>query len=246
MTLKEYIDVIVDFLRDYKEKHPFLKGYVVGISGGVDSSLVATLVKKAVGKENMMGILMPIDSNIADLNDGIELCKAMDIPYKVIDATEAYKVFRKEIETASGELDISAAGNLKARMRMSMLYAYAQKHSYVVTGTDNADEEYTGYFTKYGDGGVDILPIVRLLKGEVVEACKMLGVPNKLAERVPTAGLFEGQTDEKEMGVTYRDLDNYLLGKPVDDAVKAKIERLHAVSEHKRNPIPTPKEFIRD
>ena len=246
MTLKEYIDVIVDFLRDYKEKHPFLKGYVVGISGGVDSSLVATLVKKAVGKENMMGILMPIDSNIADLNDGIELCKAMDIPYKVIDATESYKVLRKEIETASGELDISTAGNLKARMRMSMLYAYAQKHSYVVTGTDNADEEYTGYFTKYGDGGVDILPIVHLLKGEVVEACKMLGVPNKLAERVPTAGLFEGQTDEKEMGVTYKDLDNYLLGKPVDDAVKAKIERLHAVSEHKRNPIPTPKEFIRD
>ena len=246
MTLKEYIDVIVDFLRDYKEKHPFLKGYVVGISGGVDSSLVATLVKKAVGKENMMGILMPINSNIADLNDGIELCKAMDIPYKVIDATEAYKVFRKEIETASGELDISTAGNLKARMRMSMLYAYAQKHSYVVTGTDNADEEYTGYFTKYGDGGVDILPIVHLLKGEVVEACKMLGVPNKLAERVPTAGLFEGQTDEKEMGVTYKDLDNYLLGKPVDDTVKEKIERLHAVSEHKRNPIPTPKEFIRD
>ena len=74
----------------------------------------------------------------------------------------------------------------------------------------------------------------------------MLGVPNKLAERVPTAGLFEGQTDEKEMGVTYKDLDNYLLGKPVDDAVKTKIERLHAVSEHKRNPIPTPKEFIRD
>ena len=246
MRLKEYIDVIVDFLRDYKEKHPFLKGYVVGISGGVDSSLVATLVKKAVGKENMMGILMPIDSNIADLNDGIELCKAMDIPYKVIDATEAYKVFRKEIETASGELDISTSGNLKARMRMSMLYAYAQKHNYVVVGTDNANEEYTGYFTKYGDGGVDILPIVHLLKGEVVEACKILGVPTDLAERVPSAGLFEGQTDESEMGITYKDLDNYLLGKPVDDAVKAKIERLHAVSEHKRNPIPTPIKFDRD
>ena len=148
MTLKEYIDEIVLFLREYKEKHPFIKGYVVGISGGVDSSLVATLLKLAVGKENMMGILMPIDSNVADLNDGIELCKAMDIPHKVIDATDAYKVFRKEIETASGELDISTAGNLKARMRMSMLYAYAQKHSYLVAGTDNADEEYTDYFTK--------------------------------------------------------------------------------------------------
>ena len=246
MTLKEYIDVIVLFLKEYKEKHSFIKGYVVGISGGVDSSLTATLIKKAVGKENMMGILMPIDSIPKDLEDGKKLCEAMDIPYKVIDATNSYKLLRQDIEAASGEIDRSTAGNLKARMRMSMLYAYAQKHNYVVVGTDNANEEYTGYFTKYGDGGVDILPIVHLLKGEVVEACKILGVPTDLAERVPSAGLFEGQTDESEMGITYKDLDNYLLGKPVDDAVKAKIERLHAVSEHKRNPIPTPIKFDRD
>ena len=246
MTLKEYIDVIITFLREYKEKHPFVKGYVVGISGGVDSSLVATLVKKAVGKENMMGILMPIDSNIADLNDGMELCKAMDIPYSVIDATDTYKSFKANIEPVSGELDISTCGNLKARMRMSILYAYAQKYGYLVVGTDNADEEYTGYFTKYGDGGVDILPIVHLLKGEVVEACKMLGGPNKLAERVPTAGLFEGQTDEKEMGITYKELDDFLLGKEINPTSKARIEHLHKVSEHKRKEVPAPKEFIRD
>ncbi|MCQ2087205.1 MAG: NAD(+) synthase [Bacilli bacterium] len=246
MTLEQYIDEIVSFLKGYISDKPFIKGYVLGVSGGVDSSLAAVLVKKAVGKENMMGILMPIDSNIKDLEDGIELCKSMDVPYKVVDATETFKLFKSTIETASGELDRSTLGNLKARMRMSVLYAYAQKHGYLVVGTDNADEKYTGYFTKYGDGAADILPIAHLLKGEVVKACKILGVPTKLAERVPTAGLFEGQTDETEMGVTYAELDAYLLGKEVSEDAKAKIERLHKVSEHKRIPIPTPKEFDRD
>ena len=246
MTLEQYIDEIVLFLKKYKNDHSFVKGYVIGISGGVDSSLASVLIKKAVGKENMMGILMPIDSNIKDLEDGIELCNAMDVPYSVIDATETFKSFKADIEKVSGELDRSTLGNLKARMRMSMLYAYAQKHGYLVVGTDNADEKYTGYFTKYGDGAADVLPIAHLLKGEVVQACKILGVPTKLAERVPTAGLFEGQTDETEMGVTYAELDAYLLGKEVRPEAKAKIERLHAISEHKRVPIPTPKEFDRD
>ncbi len=246
MTLEQYIDEIVSFLKKYIEDRPFLKGYVIGISGGVDSSLASVLVKKAVGKENMMGILMPIESNISDLEDGIQLCKAMDIPYKVIDASETFKSFKSTVEPQSGELDRSTLGNLKARMRMSILYAYAQKHGYLVVGTDNADETYTGYFTKYGDGAVDILPIKHLLKGEVVKACKILGVPTKLAERVPTAGLFEGQTDETEMGVTYAELDDYLLGKEIKPEAKAKIERLHAISEHKRIAIPAPKEFNRD
>ena len=189
---------------------------------------------------------MPIDSNINDVNDGIELCESMDIPYKVIDSSETFRSFKKSIEEASGELDLSTLGNLKARMRMSILYAYAQKHGYLVVGTDNADERYTGYFTKYGDGAADLLPIAHLLKNEVVQASKILGISTKLAERVPTASLYEGQTDENEMGVTYKDLDNYLLGKEVSEAAKAKIERLHSTSEHKRNSIPTPKEFKRD
>ena len=108
------------------------------------------------------------------------------------------------------------------------------------------DERYTGYFTKYGDGAADLLPIVYLTKGEVVQASKMLGVPAHLAERVPSAGLFEGQTDEKEMGVTYKDLDAFLLGKAVDKEVEERILHLHKVSEHKRNDIPTPKPYERE
>ena len=113
-------------------------------------------------------------------------------------------------------------------------------------GTDNMDERYTGYFTKYGDGGVDLMPIAHLVKSEVMEAAEMLGVPSYLVKRVPSAGLFPGQTDEKEMGVTYRDLDAYLLGKEVNEETKKRIEHLHKISNHKREPIPTPVEYVRE
>jgi len=246
MELKDYIDVTIQFLKEYKEKHPFVKGYVLGLSGGVDSSLVSVLTQKAVGNENMMNLILPIESNPADVEDALYLCKEMNLPYKIIDCTKAYLELKKSIEGDELSLDISTLGNLKARIRMSTLYAYAQKMGYLVVGTDNADERYTGYFTKYGDGGVDILPIAHLLKREVVEASKILGIPDRLADRVPTAGLFEGQTDEREMGVLYKDLDDYLLGKDISHEAKVKIEKLHATSEHKRIAIPTPKEFNRD
>ena len=131
-------------------------------------------------------------------------------------------------------------------MRMLALYAFAQEKNGLVLGTDNKDERYVGYFTKWGDGAADLLPIVHLTKGEVREAAKLYGISENLANRTPSAGLFEGQTDEKEMGVTYKDLDDYLLGKKVSDEAKARIEHLHKVSEHKRNPIPEPIPFDRD
>ena len=128
---------------------------------------------------------------------------------------------------------------------MVTVYAYAQAHRGLVLGTDNAGERYTGYFTKFGDGGVDLLPIANLLKREVVEACLLLGIPEDLAKRVPSAGLYQGQTDEKEMGITYQDLDDYLLGKEVPEEAKERIERLHRISEHKRKEAPSPEEYIR-
>ena len=129
---------------------------------------------------------------------------------------------------------------------MSILYAYGQQHNLLVLGTDNKDERYTGYFTKYGDGAADLYPIAKLVKGEVVEAAKKLGVNTRLAERVPSAGLFQGQTDESEMGIKYVDIDNYLLGNDVPEEIVAKIERLHRITEHKRIPVTEPKEFNRD
>jgi NAD+ synthase len=162
-----------------------------------------------------------------------------------VDASEVFDKYLSAFADIGIELDTATQSNLKARIRMSILYAYAQKHNYLVLGTDNKDERYTGYFTKHGDGACDILPIAHLLKGEVVEASKLLGISSHLAERVPTASLFEGQTDEKEMGVTYKDLDAYILGGKVDEEVELRIQHLHRISDHKRVPTPMPKEFDR-
>ena len=245
MELKEYLKVIEKFLQDYLvESHQ--KQYVLGLSGGVDSSLVAVMARKAVGKDKLTGIMIPIDSLEADLKDAKELATAFDINYLVIDASESFHKLKEQYTKLGIELDRSTLANIKARMRMTILYGYAQKVGGLVLGTDNADERYTGYFTKYGDGGVDLLPISYLLKREVVEACKIYGVSDRLAERTPSAGLFEGQTDESEMGIKYKDLDDYLLGKEIDSKSKERIEYLHRISEHKRNPIPMPEEFKRD
>ena len=245
MRLEEYLDVIVDFTRNYLN-NLHLDCYVLGLSGGVDSSLVAAISKKAVGKERLYCLMMPIDSHPSDLNDAIKVANALDLQYFIFDLSDTYHHFVDEFKKVGIELDQGSLTNLKVRMRMSTLYAFAQNHRGLVLGTDNKDERYTGYFTKYGDGAADLLPIASLIKREVVEAAKLLGVPKELAERTPSAGLFEGQTDEKEMGVTYKDLDDFLLGKEIDEEAKKKILRLHAISEHKRNPIPEPIPFERD
>ena len=245
MELKEYLKVIEKFVKEYLE-NAHQDRYVLGLSGGVDSTLVAAICRNAVGKERLTCIAMPIESHPDDLNDAKEVAKELDIELLVIDGTEIYHQAVKEFENIGVELDRSTKANLKVRIRMIILYAYAQKHRGLVIGTDNADERYTGYFTKYGDGGVDVLPIVHLLKREVVEGCKIYGVNKRLAERTPTAGLFEGQTDETEMGITYQDLDDFLLGKEINEKSKERIEYLHRISEHKRVEIPTPEAFKRD
>lgn len=245
MKLEEYLKVIEKFIKDYLENNHMDK-IILGLSGGVDSSLVAALCKEAVGKDRLMCIMMPIESHPSDLEDAISVAKALDVNYLVVDGSDTFKAAKEAFLKTGVEFDKSTLSNLKVRIRMSYLFAYAQKERGLVIGTDNMDERYTGYFTKYGDGAADLLPIVYLTKAEVVKAAEMLGVPAKLAQRTPSAGLFEGQTDEGEMGVTYAHLDAYLLGKEIPEEAKAKIERLHRISEHKRVPIPTPEEFVRD
>ena len=242
MELKEYLLEIEKFLQDYLEQS-HCKGYVLGLSGGVDSSLVAAIARKAVGKDKLFCYSIDVYSNKADVDDAIQVAKELDVNLEVINLTETFHSYLKELK---GEEFIRLTkSNLKVRMRMCALFAYAQEHSSLVLGTDNMDERYVGYFTKYGDGAADVLPIVYLTKSEVREAAKLYGLSKVLAERTPSAGLFEGQTDEDEMGIKYADLDNFLLGKEVDDATKARIQHLHKISEHKRVDIPTPKEFKR-
>lgn len=245
MNLANYIKEIENFLANYL-KDTRCETFILGVSGGVDSSLVAALCKEAVGKEHLHCLIIPIESSEEDIKDALTLVKDLDLRYDIIDATETFYNYVKEFKKNGYEMDRSTLGNLKARIRMSILYAFAQKEKGLVVGTDNADERYVGYYTKYGDGACDLLPIAHLVKGEVVEAAKILGVRTSLAERVPTAGLYEGQTDEKEMGVLYKDLDAYILGQKVSDSAEERIEYLHRISEHKRKEIPTPIAFERD
>jgi NAD+ synthase len=137
-----------------------------------------------------------------------------------------------------------ALANLKARLRMTTLYALAQQNNLIVAGTGNADELYMGYFTKYGDGACDILPLANLTKDDIFTASKLLKLPSRIIERAPSASLFAGQTDENEMGVSYNDIDDYLCGKKISESSIKIIERFHKVNSHKFHlPIKPDKQF---
>ena len=242
MELKVYLLEIEEFLKKYLEES-HCKAYVLGLSGGVDSSLVAAIAKKAVGKDKLFCYALDIESNPADVEDAKKVAKELDLNLEVINLSKTYHSYLEDLK-GDNFLRLTKS-NLKVRMRMVALFAFAQEKSGLVLGTDNMDERYVGYFTKYGDGAADVLPIVYLTKKEVREAAELYGLSSLLANRIPSAGLFEGQTDETEMGVKYEDLDNYLLGGKVEKSVEERIEYLHKISEHKRLPIPTPKEYKR-
>jgi len=214
-------------------------GLVCGISGGVDSAVVAGLCKKAFPNASL-GVIMPSNSNPADKEDALLVAKTFDLEVIEIDLATAHESIYGKIEAALGsQIDSPKAkqlgqGNLKARLRMATLYGVANLKNYLVVGTDNAPESYTGYFTKYGDGGVDLLPISSLTKTEVRVWARVLGLPESIASRTPTAGLWQGQTDETELGITYDVIDRYLIGEKVSEQAVEKIEKLHAVSHHKR------------
>ncbi|RKD24757.1 NAD+ synthase [Caminicella sporogenes DSM 14501] len=247
-TVEEKINKTVEWLRE-QVKISGTKGIVVGLSGGIDSSVVGFLIKKAF-PENSIGVIMPCKSNDKDRQDAEAVAKAAGLDYIVVELTqEQDKILNKVIDTLNEKNKDTKANyrltdaNLRARMRMSTLYTVANSLNYLVAGTDNAAELYTGYFTKYGDGGVDILPIANLTKREVYEWGRFLGVPQSVLDRPPSAGLWEGQTDESEMGTTYDMIDDLLEGKEIPEKDKKIIERLHKRTEHKRKMPPMPPKF---
>lgn len=241
------INLAVEWLRE-RVGAAHAQGLVVGVSGGVDSAVVAGLCKRAF-PDHSVGVIMPSNSNPLDREDALLIAKTLSLKVVEVDLTEPHQEILKSVKDALQTQGYSleerlSQGNLKARLRMSTLYTVANALNYLVVGTDNAPESYTGYFTKYGDGGVDVLPISSLTKTEVRAWAAQLGLPDTIVNRVPTAGLWPGQTDEQEMGITYNLIDRYLLGEEIPADVVEKIEKLHRQSEHKRQ-LPPGFELLR-
>lgn len=207
------------------------KGLVFGLSGGIDSAVVAALAKKAFPGE-CLGIIMPINSNPQDEKDALLVSAALDLDVSHVDLSQAYSVFLKSLPF-EGE-SLLASANLKPRLRMMTLYYFAQEMGYLVCGTSNKSELEVGYFTKHGDSGVDLLPIADFVKSEVRELAKALGIPVEVIAKPPTAGLWENQTDEKEMGFTYEILDNYIQTGEGPEEIAEKIQKMNRTSMHKR------------
>jgi len=180
------------------------KGVVLGISGGIDSALVGKLCVMALGDDNVQGLFLPADKDVNP--DSRQVAKYLHIYTNTIPIGKMCQ----EMAMLTGALDQIPYGNIKARMRMVCLYAHANKNNMLVAGTGNRSEILTGYFTKYGDGGCDILPIGDLYKTEVWQLSADIGLPTNIINKVPSAELWEGQTDEDELGVGYEKLDRLL------------------------------------
>lgn len=209
-ALKENTEKVIEKFLAEKLRKVGAKGYVLGVSGGVDSAVVLRLCARAVGKKKVLALLMPEkDSPKDDLKDSIELCRLEGVDYKIVDITAPIEGFKKAIK---GKIDRKSFANIKARARMIALYHYANMDWRLVVGTSNKSEILVGYFTKFGDGGADLEPIGDLYKTEVWELARRLGIPHKIVKKAPSAGLWKGQTDEGEMGIIYRKLDAILLG----------------------------------
>lgn len=208
-------------------------GTVVGLSGGVDSAVAAALCQRAVpGAAH--ALILPCESDPADLEDARLVASTLGLEPVTVPLDEPYRAFARVLPPAPGARQNLALANLKPRLRMTALYYYANAHGLLVVGTGNRSELHVGYFTKYGDGGVDILPLAGLVKEQVRELARHLGIPERIISKPPTAGLWPGQTDEGEMGLSYADLDRYLLTGVAEPGVRERIIRMHEASEHKR------------
>ena len=232
---------------------------VLGLSGGIDSAVVCALSTMAAGPTRVVAAIMPIYSRPEDLRDAELVSSTFEVIPRVIDLVPAHDALIDAMPSdgAAGLEDANvdpqrqsarrqlALANIKPRLRMTSLYYLANRYNGLVVGTGNKTELAIGYFTKYGDGGVDLLPLGDLDKTSVRGLARALGVPEPVITKAPSAGLWEGQTDEAEIGVTYDELDQALATFPseepntrVDPVTMDRITALVAASEHKRRPIP--------
>ena len=206
LNLKEVHNELVEFLRESFKKAGFSKA-VLGLSGGIDSALVAYLLRDALGKENVLAIMMPYKSSNPDsLNHAKLVVEDLGINSKTIEITDMIDAYFKNEKEASS----LRMGNKMARERMSILFDYSSKENALVVGTSNKTEIYLGYSTQFGDAACALNPVGDLYKTNIWDLSRYLKIPNELIEKKPSADLWEGQTDEQEMGLTYKEADQVL------------------------------------
>ncbi len=216
-------------------------GVVVGLSGGIDSAVVAALAQRSLG-DNVLGLILPCHSHGRDAEDARLIADHLHLETSTIDLSPLYDSLIMILPPAGSHI----TANLKPRLRMMVLYYFAALRNYLVVGTGNRCELAVGYFTKYGDGGVDLLPLGDLLKSEVREIARALALPEQIISKPPSAGLIPGQTDEGELKMTYDELEEVLLGCATSEKtagdIQARVKELMKKAEHKRGPIPVYKD----
>jgi len=235
MELANYIS---EWIKE-KVEEAGAEGVVLGLSGGVDSSLTAALAQKALG-DKVLGLLMPCHSEPTDLEHARLVATKFGVETEYVDLGPVFDRLMASLPRGSA----MAVANLKPRLRMATLYYFANSRNYLVAGSGNKSELTVGYFTKYGDGGADILPLGDLLKCQVRELAHELGIPEEIIAKPPSAGLWARQTDEGEMGITYDELDRTISAlekgdtRSCNEATLERVKAMRAASEHKRRPIP--------
>ncbi len=234
MHTEELVNKLISWIRDQVSPCG-CRGVVLGMSGGLDSSVLAVLCQRAF-PQSTLGILMPCYSCREDAELVRAVATMFSIPTETVVLDGVFDTLLKALP--KDDVDASASrrveANIKVRLRMVTLYYFANILGYMVAGSSNKSELSTGYFTKYGDGGADILPLGNLVKGQVKELAGFLGIPQQIIDKPPSAGLWEGQTDEGELGLSYEELDRYLVTGEASADIKDKIESMIAAAEHKR------------
>ena len=208
-----------------KVKNANVNGVVLGLSGGLDSTVSLFLCVKALGPNKVLGLFMPEKKEDID-DDIVNVVNNFGIDYKTIGINSIINAFEENL----GDADKNTTGNLKARIRMSILYYCANRDNLLVVGTSNKSEIMQGYFTLHGDGASDIKPLKGLYKTEVFDLAKNLGLPESIIKKKPTAGLWPGQTDEKDLGISYKNLDKIL---PIVSKDVNTIKKQTGISEDK-------------